>query len=290
MKTTIVVNRGAGTVPDRATLEQALKAAGIDGEIHWCKKGKLERLAREAAKSGAELVIAGGGDGTLSCVAGQLAGSDTALGILPLGTLNHFARDLGIPLDLNEAAKLIASGTTRQVDVAQVNGRVFINNSAIGLYPLIVRERKAQQRHLGLKKTTALALAAVRTFTRFSSRRLTLTANDHKAQVDTPLLFVGNNRYRLEMPDAGSRPRLDGGELFVAVLRRKSRLGFLAASLRALFGHQRPRDIAELKDVRELRVDSSHAAITISLDGETALMEAPLEYRIRPRALRVVAP
>jgi YegS/Rv2252/BmrU family lipid kinase len=289
VKTAIIINRGAGTVPERAVVEKALAAAGIAGELYWFKKRKAQEIAREAAESGAELVIAGGGDGTLSCVAGQLAGTRTAMGILPLGTLNHFARDLGIPVDIHEAAKLIAAGRTRQVDVAEVNGRVFVNNSAIGLYPLLVRERKAEQRHLGLKKRTAMALAVIRTLARFSSKRLTLTVDQRKAEVDTPLLFVGNNRYRLEMPNAGARERLDRGELCVMVLRRKSRLGFVAASIRALLGRERPADVTQ-EDVRELRVDSSRAAIRISLDGETELMETPLIYRIRPKALTVVAP
>jgi YegS/Rv2252/BmrU family lipid kinase len=290
MKTAILINRGAGTVPDRATVEKALHAAGIDGELHWFKKSGLQRIAREATESGAELVVVGGGDGTLSCAAGELAGSKTALGLLPLGTLNHFARDLGIPLDLDEAAKVIAAGRIRQVDVAEVNGRVFVNNSAIGLYPLLVTQRKAQDRTLRQRKKLATAIAAAQTLFRFSRQRLTLTVNDHKAAVDTPLLFVGNNRYRLEIPGAGTRDRLDSGELSVVVLRSKSRAGFFASVVRALLGRERNSDLVELDDVKELKVDSSDAKLRISLDGETALMDTPLHYRIRPKALRVVVP
>jgi diacylglycerol kinase family enzyme len=125
---------------------------------------------------------------------------------------------------------------------------------------------------------------------RFSSRRLTLTANERKAAVDTPLLFVGNNTYRLEMPGSGTRERLDSGELCVIVLRRKSRLGFLATAIRSLIGRERPIDIVQLDDVQTLRVDSARPSLTISLDGETATMKPPLKYRIRPGALKVIAP
>src|SRR6185503_9048517 len=120
----------------------------------------------------------------------------TLLGILPLGTLNHFARDLGLPADLDEAAKLIAGRNGRRVDIGEMNDRVFINNSAIGLYPLMVVDRDLQRRRLGRSKRLAMLVASVRTLVRFNHQRLTLTVNDRKAQVDTPLLFVGNNDYR----------------------------------------------------------------------------------------------
>lgn len=290
VKAQILINRGGGSVGEAPAIEQALDAAGIDCDVRLLDGHELHEAAKKAVADGSELVVAGGGDGTVSCVAGAVAGSETKLGILPLGTLNHFARDLGIPLDIGEAAKLIATGRIRHVDVAEVNGRVFINNSAIGVYPLMVSDRDSQQERLGRTKRMAMAVAAARTLIRYSSRRLTLTINDRKAQVDTPLLFVGNNDYRLEMPGTGTRERLDAGELSVIVLRRKSRWGFFATLVRSLAGIERSMDIVQLEDVATLRVGSSRSSLTISLDGETARMEPPLNYRIRPRALKVIAP
>ncbi len=290
MKATILINRGGGSVGETRAIRDALDASGIEGDVEVVDGADLHQAAERAVAEGVGLIVAGGGDGTISCVAGAVAGTRTKLGVLPLGTLNHFARDLGIPVDLDEAAKLIASGRTRRVDVAEVNGRVFINNSAIGVYPLMVSDRDEQQEKLGRRKRPAMAIAAARTLLRFSSRRLELTINDRKAQIDTPLLFVGNNDYRLELPDSGTRESLDSGELCVMVLRRKSRLGFLLAAARSLIGRERPADVAKLGDVRQLRVDSRHSRLTISLDGETAEMETPLRYRIRPGALEVIAP
>jgi YegS/Rv2252/BmrU family lipid kinase len=290
VKATILINRGGGSVGETRAIRDALDASGIEGDVEVVDGADLHQAAEKAVAEGVGLIVAGGGDGTISCVAGAVAGTRTKLGVLPLGTLNHFARDLGIPVDLDEAAKLIASGRTRRVDVAEVNGRVFINNSAIGVYPLMVSDRDEQQEKLGRRKRLAMAIAAARTLLRFSSRRLELTANDRKAQIDTPLLFVGNNDYRLELPGSGTRESLDSGELCVMVLRRKSRLGFLFAVARSLAGRERPADIAKLDDVRQLRVDSKHSRLTISLDGETAEMETPLRYRIRPGALEVIAP
>ena len=290
MKAHILINRGGGSVGDALAIERALDSAGIDGHVLLLHGHQLCDAASEAVNEGVDLVVAGGGDGTISCVAGAVAGTGTALGVLPLGTLNHFARDLGIPLDLGEAAKLIATGNRREVDVGEVNGQLFVNNSAIGVYPLMVSDRDRQQERLGRRKRPAMAIAVARTLLRFSSRRLMLTVNDHKAQVDTPLLFVGNNRYRLELPGAGTRERLDAGELCVIVLRRKSPWGFCAAAIRSLMGRERPADIVQLDDVHTLRVDSARPSLTISLDGETARMETPLNYRIRPKVLKVIAP
>jgi YegS/Rv2252/BmrU family lipid kinase len=290
VKAVVLINRGGGSVGERAAIERALEQAGVAADIKWLDGKDIPKAAEEALKSGAKLIVAGGGDGTISCVAGAIAGTNAALGILPLGTLNHFARDLGIPTRLEEAAKLLAKCKVRKVDVAEVNGRTFINNSSIGVYPLMVVDRESQQNRLGRRKRLAMAVAGLRTFLRFSSRRLTLTVNDHKAQIDTPLLFVGNNTYRLEMPGAGTREQLDAGSLSVVLLRRKTRWGFLAATARALLGRHRHIDVAEVNDIRQLRVDTSKRALTISLDGETALMETPLQYRIRAGALKVLAP
>ena len=290
MKTTILINRGGGSVGERGAIEAAIAAAGLDADLHFLKGAEIPKAAKAAVAAGAQIVVAGGGDGTLSCVAGVLAGTRTKLGILPLGTLNHFARDLGIPTKLDEAASLVVTGKSRTVDVAEVNGRVFINNSAVGIYPLMVLDREAQQEHLGRSKRWAMAIAMARTLFRFSSRRLKLTVNDRTAVVDTPLLFVGNNAYKMDLPGAGTREAIDRGELFVLVLRRKSRLGFCAASFRALCGRTRRDDAARIEGVDTLKVGSSRHSLAVSLDGETVHMKPPLEYRIRPKTLNVIAP
>jgi diacylglycerol kinase family enzyme len=104
-------------------------------------KSLREAAARAVADPTCAVVVAGGGDGTVNAVAGVLAGTEKPLGVLPLGTLNHFAKDLGIPHEVERAVQLLGTGAPRRVDVAEVNGRVFVNNSSIGVYPLAVRER-----------------------------------------------------------------------------------------------------------------------------------------------------
>ncbi len=287
MRAVTLLNNSKSAAGDVAA---ALAAAGIDSEIVAVGGPETAARAADLIKQGAELIIAGGGDGTVSAIAGELAGSSATLGILPLGTLNHFARDLGVPFDLAEAAKAIAAGTMRRVDIADVNGRAFVNNASIGLYPLMVMDREAQQQRVGRSKRLAMLVASLRTMTRFHARRLRLRVDGGEARVDTPLLFVGNNDYRLAFPGAGRREALDDGQLCVMVMRSKSLPGFLAATARALLGIGRPDDMVRLDGVRELEVDSSRGLLTVALDGETLHLSPPLNFRIRPKALRVIVP
>jgi diacylglycerol kinase family enzyme len=290
----VLINRGGGAAsrdPDIGeTVAKAFEDAGVDADVELIDGGECEVRARAIVERGDALLVVGGGDGTISAAASALVGTETKLGILPLGTLNHFARDLGIPTDLAEAAKLIAGGQNKRVDVAEMNGRIFINNSAIGLYPLMVMDRDLQRKRLGRSKRLAMIVASARTLARFGHQRLTLTVNDEKERVDTPLLFVGNNDYRIDLGAAGKRESLDDGQLCVFVMRKKTRRGFIAASVRALFNRTHDDDMEQIDGVDRLRVASRRSVVAVSLDGEVVVAEPPLDYRIRKRALRVIAP
>jgi diacylglycerol kinase family enzyme len=294
-RVTVLLNRGGGAgaadpqIADKAG--KALGDAGVDADIELVSGGECAVRCRAIAERGDGLLVVGGGDGTISAAASALVGTQTKLGILPLGTLNHFARDLGIPTHLDEAAQLIARGHIRRVDVGEMNGRIFINNSAIGLYPLMVVDRDLQRRRLGRSKRVAMLVASLRTLIRFNHHRLTLTVNeDRTGRVDTPLLFVGNNEYRTDIGAAGTREKLDGGELCVFVMRKKTRRGMIAASLRALFNRMRPDDLVRLDHVERLQVASHRSQLAVSLDGEVIRAEPPLDYKIRKQALLVIAP
>ncbi len=293
MTVEVLVNPGGGSADEkrREALCAALSAAGIDAKLVEVEGEDLADHAAKVAKRGDKLLVAAGGDGTMSAVAGALAGTDTAMGVMPMGTLNHLARDLGIPFDLDEAAKVLAAGKTRAIDLAELNGRTFVNNSAIGLYPLMVVDRDTQTKRLGRSKRLAMLVASLRTLANFHDERLRLRVNDDKeGRLDTPLLFVGNNDYRLAFPAAGQRESLDDGKLCVLVMRKKGAFGLIAATFRALLGITREDDMIHLDDVERLEVMSSRAHLTVSLDGETCRFKPPLDYRIRRGALTVVAP
>jgi diacylglycerol kinase family enzyme len=290
----VLINRGGGAASRDPEIgrkvAEALKGAGINAQIELIAGGDCEVRSRAIADRGDPLLIVGGGDGTISAAASALVGTNTLLGILPLGTLNHFARDLGIPADLTDAAKVIAARKDCAVDVAEMNEHLFINNSAIGLYPLMVIDRDMQRKRLGRSKRLAMIVASARTLARFGHQRLTLTVNDEKERVDTPLLFVGNNDYRIDLGAPGQRESLDDGQLCVMVMRKKTRRGFIAASIRALFNRMRDDDMERIDGVERLRVSSHRSSIAVSLDGEVVRAVPPLEYRIRKGALRVIAP
>jgi len=290
----VLLNKGGGAVAADAGIadkvEAALREAGVNAEIELVAGGDCEVRCKAIAERGDALLIVGGGDGTISAAASALVGTKTKLGILPLGTLNHFSRDLGIPADLGEAAKLIAAGSEKRVDVAEMNGRIFINNSAIGLYPLMVVDRDLQRKRLGRSKRLAMLVASLRALARFNHQRLTLTVNDEKARIDTPLLFVGNNDYRLDIGAPGQRESLDDGELCVLVMRKKTRTGLIGASIRALFDRTRRDDMVRIDSVERLRVGSHRGQLAVSLDGEVVRSAPPLDYRIRKQALTVIAP
>jgi diacylglycerol kinase family enzyme len=271
-------------------IRRGLADTGVKSRVELLDGNGIVQRAKTAAAKGVDLLIVGGGDGSVSAAAGILAGTKTRLGILPLGTLNHFARDLGIPADPGEAAKLIAKGKARRIDVAEVNGRIFVNNSAIGLYPLMVIDRDQQRKRLGRSKRLAMLVASARTLARFNHYRLTLTVNQSQSRVDTPLLFVGNNDYRIDLRAPGRRESLEDGRLSVFVMRKKTRRSLVAASIRALFNRIRHDDMVRLEGVERLLVESRRIRLTISVDGEVERVSAPLDYRIRPRALTVIAP
>jgi YegS/Rv2252/BmrU family lipid kinase len=292
---TVLLNRGGGAVAADPQTDQkvagALEAAGLDAIVELVGGGDCAVRCRAIAERGDELLVVGGGDGTISAAASALVGTKTLLGILPLGTLNHFARDLGIPTKLEDAAKLIAKRTERQVDVAEMNDKIFINNSAIGLYPLMVVDRDSQRKRLGRSKRLAMVIASLRALARFNHQRLNLTVNDEAtARLETPLLFVGNNEYRIDIGAPGQRESLDDGQLCVLVLRKKTRRGLIAASIRALFNRARNDDMVRLDDVQRLRVSSHKRRLAVSLDGEVVRTAPPLDYKIRHKALRVIAP
>ena len=290
----VLLNRGGGALlADPGIGEKvssAFEESGLDVRVELIDGSDCSARCRAIVERRDDLLVIGGGDGTISAAASVLAGTHTALGVLPLGTLNHFARDLGLPSEIVDAAKLIARRKVRKVDVGEMNGRVFINNSAIGIYPLMVLDRDLQRRRLGRSKRLAMIVASVRTLVRFGHQRLALTVNDQKEQLDTPLLFVGNNEYRLDLGAAGRRESITDGVLSVYVMRKKSRRGFIAASIRALLERQREDDMVRLEHVERLRVTTSRSALPVSLDGEVVHAAPPLDYKIRKGALRVVVP
>ena len=295
MRIRVIVNRSGGTLTggedEEARIRAALDAQGLDTDVRMTEPGDLDEAFQEAAAApGLDAVVAGGGDGTLSCAAGKLAGTGRPLGILPLGTLNHLARDAGIPVGIEEAAAVIAAAHTHMIDVAEVNGRVFVNNSSVGLYPEMVRLREVQQERAGRSKRMAMLSAGLASLRSFRRRRLWISAPGLETPIHTPMLFVGNNRYQVNLFGLGRRERLDEGVLCIYAIRARGRLHLFWAGIRGVFGRlDQQRDFITAY-VSEVEISSNRPKLTLSADGETELMETPLRYRIRPGALKLIVP
>ena len=248
----------------------------------------VSALAARARAESHRPIVAGGGDGTVNVVAGTLAGTDGVLGVLPMGTLNHFAKDAGIPLKLDDAVRNLFTGEINKVDVGEVNGRIFVNNSGVGFYPHFVRAREEQERRGHVKKVAFVL--ALRTFVR---RYLRLRMNVHMGREEalehlTPFLFVGNNRYQTSGLRIGTRSRLDSGRLWVCTAPRHGRLNILRVALKTLVGRE-PEEL-HIFEAQELSVDPGSPRVNVSTDGEVTIMDTPLQFRIRPGALGVVTP
>jgi len=279
-------------VEDRSrTLSELLLAGGIDADVRLARTGSdIDALVRAAVNEHPPMLIAAGGDGTISTAAAALAGTDIPLGVLPFGTLNHFAKDLGIPLELEASVQNIIDGNLTAVDVAEVNGRVFINNSSLGLYPDMVRDRERQQSRLGRGKWHSFLWASLSVLRRFPFLVVRIELESTKEDFVTPVVFIGNNEYEMQGFDIGARASLQGGVLSIYIVKKQRRAALAWLSLAALLGRlEQARDFEALT-ATELVIETHRKRVLVSADGEVQPMTSPLHYRIRPRALRVIVP
>lgn len=289
----VLLNAAAGMEGEArdAEVRAAFAAHGLVADIRIRTKGQeMEDLVREIAGGNCPMLVVGGGDGSLNAAAGALAGSETALGILPMGTLNHFAKALGIPRDLHGAAGVIAAGVVRNVDVGEMNGKVFLNNASLGLYPSVVRLRTGMQERLGRSKWSAFVVAVWRSLLHYRSIPVRVKVNDEEHQCRTPFVFVGNNVYDMEGFEAGNRATLEGGKLCLYMAQRSTPWSLIRLALRALAGRLQQADDVKVLTAESFRIETPRRRGMVGVDGELVRTEAPLECRIRPRALRVLAP
>ena len=289
----VILNLRAGTSAaiDRERLLRAFQAAGLDAQLLEATSGdEIVASTLSAIAGRPTMIVAGGGDGTISAVAAGLVDRDIPLGVLPLGTLNHFARDLRIPADIEGAVRVLATGRPIRVDVGEVNGRVFLNNSSIGLYTRLVRHRDRLVHRLGRNKWTALMRAALTVLRRYPLLSVRVRVGDEDFVRRTPLVFVGNNMYAMEGLQIGRRECIDAGLLSLYIPRRQGRFALFRIALRAVFGRLNAvRDFDSLT-ATEIRIETQRTFVRVAIDGEVTGSETPLRYRIRPGALRVIAP
>ncbi len=284
----VIVNGGGGAASRLGeklgdTVEAAFAAVGLTIALEL-PKGEAIGVAITTA-AGAPIVAIGGGDGTLGHAAGDLAKAGSTLAVLPLGTRNHLARQLGIA-DLKQACQVIAGDRRGRIDLAQAGDRVFVNNASIGIYTGLVRERDRLPgpKWLGTIPATFHVLKHMRT------QHMRLTIDGKSRSIKTPLLFIGNNRYSLKTGSLGQRKSLSDGVLSLFAVSARTPMALIGFALRTLVGRSDPeRDYEELCEAKQVIVEG-HGCIDVAFDGEVEECRLPLTFKILPGALEVLVP
>jgi diacylglycerol kinase family enzyme len=296
MNCLVIVNEQAGPVKRDTefaptTLRTEYAKAGVAADVQVVAACRLEETLRAAAKARPDSVVVGGGDGSLRCAAAVLAGTGIPMGVLPLGTLNHFARDLRIPTEPKAAVTALATSVARAVDLGEVNGCVFINNCSLGAYAEAVRRRDLLRTFTAQGKWRAMARASWQTFRQLELLRLHLAVGGGPTRViRTPLAVVGNNRYSGHLFSQYLRPRLDEGRLWIYTVHAHQHLAVLRLMIRSLVRRLDDVDALSAISATELSIDSLNGLVPAALDGEAIDLHPPLSFRIRPRELSVLVP
>lgn len=286
----VVLNGRSGGGRGPAQAARLRELLGASTEVALVRGGAAIRASAERlAAAGCDALVAGGGDGTVGAVAGVARAHGLPLGVLPLGTLNHFAKDLGMPTPLDEAAAAIAGSSPRAVDAAEANGELFLNNASLGVYPRLVRLRE-RHRARGTGKWLAALWATLAVLRRHPFFDVALRTTEQSTRRRTPFVMIANNAYRMAGLQPQTRERLDAGELAVYTYQATRRSSLLVLGLRVvLFGVDRVHEL-EVQTTPEVTVATPRQAPRLALDGELTDLRPPLVARILPQALLVLAP
>ncbi len=288
----------AGTVPIPVFINpESGSAKDVREALHGDSRFALEEVAPDRLVERLKALVAervrrvavSGGDGSIAAAASVLADTDVELAVIPGGTLNHFARDHRIPTDPKEAADVAAAGVCHAVDVAEVNGRLFLNTSSVGAYVTFVRARERMERWAGYRLATLLA--AFRILFRLPRFHVHLEAEGEQRDYRVCLVFVGVDERSLDAPAPGGRAEDGERGLHVILVRNANAARLVAFAFAAAFrGVKHRSERAESFLVEQCRIELPRAQVRVATDGEIALVDAPLHYRLRRNALRLVEP
>ncbi|NAZ37780.1 diacylglycerol kinase family protein [Rubellimicrobium sp. CFH 75288] len=287
----VICNEGSGRNSREAEAVEAAMAVLGPRAVLWRVRGaEIARAAHAAVRQGFGGVVAAGGDGTVMAVADAVAGSGRRFGVVPLGTFNFFARGHGIPEDPAEAAALILRGRTRAVAVGEVNGKPFLNNASLGVYPAILRQREGIYRRWGRRRLAA-HWASVRTFLRFQRPLyLTILADGEERRVRTPLLFAARSAYQLETFGLAGTDCVEKGRFAIFVAPDAGPAGMVHKAWRLVRRTMREGRDFDLICAAEATILTRSRHLTVACDGEKFRLRTPLRLRVRPAALEVFVP
>ena len=291
-----VLNRGGGILRTTdldaltATMVETLGRAGHTIDIRVVGAGEIDPALHDAASATADAVMVGGGDGTVSAAAACLMNTGKVLAILPAGTMNLFARSLGIPLSLEDAIESFATGRVREVDVASANGRPFVHQFAIGLHARLVKLRSRRQFGSRLGKVWASLTAAIQAAANPQLMRIELTMNGSTRSVTTTGIGISNNLFGPGHLPYADVP--DGGRLGVYIAKARSRLDLAWLFIKIAIGQWQTSERLEVHQASVVKLKAEHARkrVLCLIDGELSLLQTELEIVQHPRCLRVLVP
>jgi diacylglycerol kinase family enzyme len=289
----VIINVRSGTPGKEAAADRVseyLSSRGIAARVELIRAPEdLPAAVTRAAAGDAEIIVAGGGDGTIATVAAGVLDTPKILGVLPLGTFNYFAQRIHVPLDLDAALEVIATATTpKTMSVGEVNGRVFLNNSSIGLYPAVLKQRETTYRRIGRSQAAAYLSVAFVLIQPPGFLKLQLTADGTPLVRRTPLLFVGVNPHQMASFGIAGYECLDNGRLAMYITRPLSAPRLWRLALRGFFRGLYGASELEVLCAREVQVTLRRKRVRVAMDGEVARLHSPLRYRLRVNALRVL--
>ncbi len=295
MRVLVLLNRGAGSVVGASAesvaerVRAGFAAHGADAEVQVVE-GDMHAAAAAGARGDWDAVVAGGGDGTINTVASALVGTDKPFGVLPLGTFNHFAKDIGLPADLDEAIAAVARATPRAIDVAEVNGRPFLNFTGIGLHPAVVHARESLHEPRRRNKLVAFLLALVTAVRRMPVLRVGIRDGEIVRWRVTPSAIVCTNAHQLRLFGVKGECPPERGVLNLYVAKPTRWYAVLWLVLRAALHRLDTKRAFEVTARHALELHLRHRHVTVTIDREVETLKTPLVYRVRRRALWVLAP
>ena len=294
-----VINAAAGShdaESKREVIESVLQAEGRHADLHFCHPAELSRVAHQMAAQAVArrtAVVAVGGDGTLNTVAQAAHAAGCAMGVVPQGTFNYFARTHGLPVDPADAVRLLLRSAPAPVQVAGINDRVFLVNASLGLYPDLLQDREAYKARFGRSRWVAF-VAAFATLLRAQRRlRLRIETGDSVRDVQTLTLFVGNNRLQLQQFGAEPEDTLAGtpgdGSLAAVVLRPIGTASMIGLMLHGAMGRLGEAAGVEGFEFQHMVVRPKllpgRKEVVVAFDGEVAVMRAPIDIRVLAQPL-----
>ncbi len=259
-----------------------------DAKIYIVKKS-FDKTVQRAVKDGCKILCAAGGDGTVSGVASWCVKNNLALGVLPLGTMNNFSKDLKVPQDIKKACKVISKNKVKKIDYATINNDLFINNSSIGVYARYVHKREKHQKILG--KIAAYITSLFSTLAMFSILDVTLQCDGETKSLKTPVIFISNNDYGIDKTFSIRRKSLNSGLLTVNILIHKGIGGVFKTIIGIFTSHKITKRYKSFHtDEILINIKTKNNKITVAKDGEIISYRTPLQYKMHKNKLKVIAP